>query len=103
MTILSDYANKPVRLTDERLEHFRGRLEKAGMDQFISETLAKPEQVIRSKWDPACVLSYRFYQGTAVGDKWLCVVVKHKGDDAFVLTAYPTDRIKEGAVLWKRM
>jgi len=30
----------------------------------------------------------------------LCVVVKTFDADAFVLTAYLTDRIKEGEVLW---
>lgn len=103
MTILKDHDGKPVRLTDERHAHFRARLEKAEMDRHLVQTLAEPDHVIRSNWDPACTLSYRFYEGTAVGDKWLCVVVTHHGDDAFVLTAYPTDRLKEGVVLWKRM
>ena len=35
---------------------------------------------------------YRFSVGTMVGDKFLCVVVKIVGDEAFVLTAYLTDR-----------
>ena len=40
------------------------------------------------------------YVGTRVGDKYLCVVVKVVGDDAFVLTAYLTDTIKKGHQLW---
>ena len=35
-----------------------------------------------------------------VGDKWLCVVVKYTADDAFVLTAYLTDKLKKGEQLW---
>jgi len=31
---------------------------------------------------------------------FLCVVVKTLDEDAFVLTAYLTDRIKKGVVLW---
>jgi hypothetical protein len=38
--------------------------------------------------------------GTRVGDKWLCVVVKYAADDAFVLTAYLTDKPKKGEQLW---
>ena len=39
---------------------------------------------------------------TRVGDRYLCVAVKVAGDDAFVLTAYLTDRIKRGVALWPR-
>jgi hypothetical protein len=38
--------------------------------------------------------------GTRVGDKWLCVVVKISEDDAFVVTAYLTNRPKRGELLW---
>jgi hypothetical protein len=32
--------------------------------------------------------------------KWLCVVVKYTESDAFVFTAYLTDKPKLGARLW---
>jgi hypothetical protein len=38
--------------------------------------------------------------GTMVGDKFLCVVVKFGGSDAFVLTAYLTEKIKNGVQIW---
>ncbi len=41
----------------------------------------------------AGLFGYRFYFGTRVGDKCLCVVVKVLGEDRFILTAYLTDRI----------
>ena len=47
-------------------------------------------------------MSYRFYVGTKVGDKWLCIVVKYDTNDAFVVTAYLTDHLKKGAQLWPR-
>jgi hypothetical protein len=37
---------------------------------------------------------------TPVGDKLLCVVVKHAGDGSFVLTAYLTDTVKKGRLVW---
>lgn len=61
-----------------------------------------PELVIRSGTDPAAMLSYRYERGTVVGDKWLCVVIKYTQADAFVLTAYLTDRPKKGEVVWPR-
>jgi hypothetical protein len=47
-------------------------------------------------------LTSRFYMGTMVGDKYLCVVVKIMGEEAFVLTAYLTDRMKRGVLLWSK-
>ncbi len=52
--------------------------------------------------DPEARLYYRSYVGTRVGDKWLCVVVKLTGEDAFVLTAYLTDKAKRGVQIWPR-
>jgi hypothetical protein len=36
----------------------------------------------------------------SIGDKWLCVVVKYFADDAFVITAYLTDKLKAGERIW---
>lgn len=47
-------------------------------------------------------LYYRFYQRTMVGGKYLCVVVRAGPDDAFVVTAYLTDRIKQGKIIWPK-
>lgn len=74
----------------------------AGIQDRLKETLLNPDLVIQLNWDETVSLSYRFYRGTRIGDKWLCIVVKHDGDDAFVLTAYPTDRLKEGTLIWKK-
>jgi len=41
------------------------------------------------------------YTQTAIGDKWLCVVVKYFPDDAFIVTAYFTDKPKKGDNLWQ--
>ena len=55
---------------------------------------------LESLFDPEVRLYYRFYRMTAVGHKYLCVVVKMSRGDAFVLTAYLTDSIKRGWRLW---
>jgi len=38
-----------------------------------------------------------------VGAKWLCVVVKQLDDDAFIITAYLTDKVKQGVDLWQSL
>jgi hypothetical protein len=35
--------------------------------------------------------------------KYLCVVVKVVSEDAFIVTAYYTDAVKKGAVLWEKI
>ena len=74
----------------------------ASRQEAVVETLREPAVVIQSASDPLPRLYYRFYHRTIVGGKHLCVVVKVRQDDAFVVTAYLTDRIKEGTVLWPR-
>ena len=100
MKILPDYEGREVRLTDERLAHILEHPEMLGLEDAIGETLAQPQRVIQSLSDPQARLYYRYYVGTRVGDKYLCVVVKIVGAEAFVLTAYLTDTIKKGHQLW---
>lgn len=98
--IIHEYRGLDVRLTDERLAHILDHPEMIGIEAAIEETLTSPTLVIESLSDGTAHLYYRFYSGTAVGDKFMCVVVKFKPDDAFVLTAYLTDHPKKGTVIW---
>ncbi len=102
MRHLLDYRDRQVKLTEERWQHILLHREMLGMQEQVEETLRKPQQVMRSRSDTEAELLYRFYHGTIVGDKWLCVVVKYRKKDAFVLTAYLTDTIKAGELLWPK-
>ncbi|MBC8243350.1 MAG: hypothetical protein H8E20_03055 [Verrucomicrobia bacterium] len=74
MRLLKDYQERLVRLTDERLAHILEHPEMADLEAALMETLERPTLVIQSRSDSAAELSYRFFLGTRVGDKWLCVV-----------------------------
>ena len=100
MKVLVDFQGRAIRLTDGRLAHILEHPEMQGMEQAIHDTLLTPARVVQSLSDPGAKLYYRFYVGTVVGDKYLCVVVKFDADDAFVLTAYLTDEIKQGTEIW---
>lgn len=102
MTILEECFGTKVRLTDERLAHILGHPEMQEMEQEIERVLHEPQIVRRSRSDEAVRLFYRFYAQTLVGGKWLCVVVKYITNDAFVITAYLTDKPKAGEDLWPR-
>ncbi len=71
-----------------------------GLAAEIEQVLREPQLVRRSRSDAAVRLFYEFYAQTIVGGKWLCVVVKYTENDAFVVTAYLTDKPKAGEDLW---
>jgi len=70
------------------------------MEEEIEIVLQTPRIVRLSKTDHSVYLYYRYYERTRVGAKYLCVVVKQTLDDAFIITAYFTNRVKEGVELW---
>lgn len=100
MKTLTDCFGNAVRLTDERLSHILQHPEMEGLGPEIERVLREPSLVRRSRSDGAVKLFYEFYAQTRVNGKWLCVVVKYADDDAFVVTAYLTDRPKAGEDLW---
>ena len=76
--------------------------EMVGQLNRISETLMMPDRIIQSKTDTIVELFYKHYQTTPVSEKILCVVVKKAQNDTFIVTAYYTDTIKRGKVLWEK-
>jgi hypothetical protein len=100
MKTLQDCFGQKVRLTDERLAHILEHAEMKDLETEIEKVLRQPQLVRRSRTDEAVRLFYEFYAQTIVNGKWLCVVVKCLESDAFVVTAYLTDKPKAGEDLW---
>ncbi len=101
MRVVKDYKGLSIRFTDERMAHILEHPEMHGMEGAIEETLLRPETVVQSASDREAHLYYRLFRGTRVGDKLLCVVVKVRETDAFLITAYLTDKAKRGDELWR--
>jgi len=98
-----DFSNRQIRLTEERQEHIEAdHPEMAGQIDKIQDTLLNPDVIVRSRTDLNVELFYRHYNSTPVTEKYLCVVVKVLSNNRFIITAYFTDKIKRGKVLWKR-
>ena len=72
----------------------------SGMESEIEVALIKPRFVRPSRSDSDVHLFYDFCSETMVGGKWLCVVVKYDEANAFVITAYLTDKPKAGEDIW---
>lgn len=102
MRIIRDCFERSVRLTEERLAHILEHPEMRALGDELERTLHKPQVVRRSRSDFAVRLFYQFQPETIVDGKWLCVVVKYSESDAFVTTAYLTDKPKTGEDLWPR-
>ena len=100
MKLIADCFGQMVRLTNERLAHILEHPEMRELAAEVERTLREPQLVRRSRSDAAVRLFYEFYARTIVGGKWLCVVVKYGENDAFVVTAYLTDKPKPGEDLW---
>jgi hypothetical protein len=71
----------------------------AGRERDVLGVLSDPEEIRQSKHDPMVFL---FYVREKPG-RWLSAVVRMvDNEDGFLVTAYPTDAIKEGERLWTR-
>jgi hypothetical protein len=101
--VFIDYRGKSIRFSEERIRHIEEHIEMKHFEEHIQETLRNPTAVIRSNRDRDASLYYRYYMGTRIGDKWLCIVVKDDDNDSFVLTAYFTNKIKKGEIIWQSM
>ena len=63
---------------------------------LIKQTLKMPDLVTKSKIDKSVLLFYG-----KINCYWLCVVTKANVLDGFIITAYITDKIKEGEMIWE--
>jgi hypothetical protein len=102
MVLLQDCFGNSVKLTSERVLHILEHPEMLGMEPEIRNTLRDPKMVRKSRTDESVSLFYRFYSRTVLSGKWLCVVVKYRDSDAFVITAYLTNEPKSGEEIWPK-
>jgi hypothetical protein len=68
----------------------------AGREGDVQAALCGPDEIRRSRTDPNVLL---FYKAASRG-RWVCAVCRRLNGDGFLITAYPTDAIKEGEHLW---
>ncbi len=62
----------------------------------VRAALETPDEIRLSKSDDQV---YLFYRSRRPG-RWVCAVRRRTGSDGFLITAYPTDAIKEGEHIW---
>lgn len=70
----------------------------AGREDVVRATMESPEQIRQSRSDSRVLLFYR----AEASSRWVCAVAKRAADQGFLITAYPTDAIKEGTQVWPK-
>ncbi len=70
----------------------------AGQEAVVRAALENPDEIRQSRTD---VQVFLFYKAQAAR-RWVCAVSKQAEGDAFLVTAYPTDAIKEGVCVWPK-
>ncbi|MBI3377844.1 MAG: DUF4258 domain-containing protein [Nitrospirae bacterium] len=71
--------------------------EMEGKEAEVKNCLSNPVEIRKSSEAPDVYLYYSPYM-----QYYICVVAKHLNGDGFIITAYITDKIKEGGTVWKR-
>lgn len=95
-----DFQGLPTRLNDQSLARILQHPEMTALRRAIARVLQEPQRVVQPLGASGVRLYYRFYPDTLVGGKYVCVSVRLREDDAYVLTAYLTDKPKQGIQLW---
>jgi len=70
----------------------------AGHEKHVQEVLQNPDEIRLSKRDPNVYLFYKSERTV----RWVCAVTRRLEGEGFLITAYPTDAIKEGERIWPR-
>lgn len=70
----------------------------SGREQDVIETLESPDEIRLSRSDDNVYLFYKQKHAR----RWVCAVTKRLNGNGFLITAYPTDAIKEGARIWPK-
>ena len=70
----------------------------AGREEIVRATLENPDEIRRSQSDDRKFLFYQVERPS----RWVCAVATQADDRGFLITAYPTDAIKEGAKIWPK-
>jgi len=94
--------NKVIRLDEDRWKHVLEHPEMKNQSSQIEKTLVKPDEIRESKRSSSIWLFYKHYANSPVSEKYLLVTVKILNGEGFIVTAFFTDKVKKGELIWKK-
>ena len=97
MKVLLNYQDQECFLKDEQELHILERHPEATLE-LIKECLINPNEIRKSTSNNISHLYYTFK--TSI--RFFCVVLKVCEDGNFISTAYTTNRIKKGKIVYKK-
>ncbi len=65
-------------------------------ENIVKPILQPPDEIRQSSTDEDIFLYYK------QSDKLYCVVIRHAGMEGYLITAQPTDKVKEGDKVWTK-
>ena len=70
----------------------------AGRESDVRNALENPDEIRESRIDPSVCLFSKLERPK----RWICAVVRRSDREGVLITAYPTDAIKEGRRVWPK-
>ena len=70
----------------------------SGREDDVRSALEHPDEIRRSRRDAEVLLFYRLERP----GRWTCAVIRRTTTGALLVTAYPTDAVKEGEQIWAK-
>lgn len=102
MFMLPPKLQKTIRLDEERWNHVLKHPEMKNQINRVKETIINPDSVRESRHDPSVWLFYKLYTETPVTRKYLLVITRILNEEGFIVTAFFTDKMKKGGLVWKK-
>ena len=103
MYIFKDCFGNEVKLEPNTWKEIQDKhQELIGKIDRVKETLLNSYKVVRSTKMPNVSLFYRYYKFGPPDEKYLCIVVKLVYSENIISTAYFTDKIKRGELIWEK-
>ncbi len=101
MVVLMDFQDRAIRLTKERQKHITEFMEPAANLGTIRDTLLKPDVMTEAFHHPELRLFYRIYTRRLGEQSNFHVVVKVRGYDMLLVTAFHGKGFQWGRATWK--
>jgi hypothetical protein len=93
---------KAIKLDEDRWKHVLDHPEMKEQLHHMREALVDPDEIRESMHTPSIWMFYKLYPHSPVSEKYLLVIVKVSDGEGFIVTAFFTDELKKGGLLWKK-
>ena len=93
---------KAIKLDEDRWKHVLEHPEMKNQIRRIKETLVTPDEIRESVHTPSIWMFYKLYPHSPVSEKYMLVIVEVSDGEGFIVTAFFTDKVKKGGLLWKK-